>query len=210
MRWLLELVSGPEIEVITLERMKRELREYSGITTRDDDITAKIAAAREWLEDDTGRVMVDETWRLSIERTGDLFTNYAVPARSLYGTSLPTRDVYLRRSPVLAITSVVTIDAEGAETAVDAGDYQLRDADSKWPMLVPIGSGTWGSGNVRITFRAGFADRTGSPQEDATVVPERFKQAMILWVKANYDGDEKSMDAAKALAMPLRAHIGFA
>jgi hypothetical protein len=75
---------------------------------------------------------------------------------------------------------------------------------------VPINSSTWGSANIRITFRAGFADMTGSPQDDASVVPERFKQAMILWVKSNYDDDPASFEAAKNLAMPLRAHVGFA
>jgi hypothetical protein len=210
MRWILELVSEPEIEALELAQMKRELREFDSVTSRDDDITAKIKSAREWVEDFTGRVLVDETWRLSIERTGSLFTTDPDVGRVFSGAVGPTRDIYLRRSPILAITSVVTVDAEGVETTVDAADYQLRDADSRWPMLVPINSSTWGSANIRITFRAGFADMTGSPQDDASVVPERFKQAMILWVKSNYDDDPASFEAAKNLAMPLRAHVGFA
>jgi hypothetical protein len=210
MRWLLELVSEPEIEAVELARMKRELREFESITTRDADITAKIKAAREWVEDFTGRVLIDETWRLSIERTGSLFTTDPDVGRVFSGAVGPTRDVYLRRSPILAIVSVVTVDADGAETAVDAADYRLGEADSKWPMLVPVGSATWGSANIRVTFRAGFADMTGSPQDDASVVPERFKQAMILWVKGNYDDDPDSFEAAKNLALPLRAHVGFA
>jgi hypothetical protein len=210
MRWLLELVDGPEIEVLELAQMKRELREFAGVTSRDTDITAKIQAAREWIEDYTGQVMVDETWRLSIERTGDMFTDYAVARRSLYGTVMPTRDVYLRRSPLLAITSVVTVDADGAETAVDAADYDLRDDTGKWPLLVPISTATWGSSNVRITFRAGYADRTGSPQQDASVVPERFKQAMILYTRWLYDLNDDHMKAAESVARPLRVSLGIA
>ena len=210
MRWLLEQLTEPEVEAVDLAWMKRELREFSEVTSRDDDIEAKIKAAREWIEQYTGQVLVDSTWRLSIERTGDMFTDYSVPAKTLYGTTLPVRDVYLRRSPVLAITSVVTVDAEGVETAVAEADYQLRETDGKWPMLVPIGTGTWGAVNTRITFRAGYANRTGSPGDEVTVVPQRFKQAMILWVKWNYDGDPANLTAAEAIARPLRVNLGIA
>lgn len=209
MRWALELVSGPEIEVIDLARMKRELREFSSVTSRDDDITAKIKAAREWIEDYTGRVLVDETWKLTIDHTGELEIEETTPALSGFANPAAV-GVFLRRSPALAIVSVYTVDAEGDETLVDDGEYEIQAADSKWPYVVPRASATWSSANLRITFRAGFADRTGSPQDDATVVPERFKEAMILWVKSNYDGDDAALEAAKNLARPLRAHVGFA
>jgi hypothetical protein len=153
---------------------------------------------------------MDETWRLSIERTVSLFTTDPDVGRVFSGAVGAARDVYLRRSPVLAITSVVTVDADGVETAVDAADYEIRGADSKWPMLVPILTATWGASNIRVTFRAGFADTTSSPQQDASVVPERFKQAIILWVKGNYDDDPAVLVAAENLARPLRAHVGFA
>ena len=211
MRWILELVSDADvIECVTLAQMKRELGEFSDITSRDADITAKIKAAREWVEDYTGRVLVDETWRMSIERTGSLFVTDPDVNRVFSGAVGAARDVYLRRSPVIAITSVVTVDADGVETAVAAADYEVRGAASKWPMLVPILTATWGASNVRITFRAGFGDQTGSPQSGAEVVPERFKQAMILWVKANYDDDPAAMAAAENLVRPLRVHVGFA
>lgn len=210
MRWLIERVTDPEIEVIELAQMKRELREFADVTTRDDDITAKIKAAREWIEDYTGQVLVDSTWRYSLERTGSLFNSDPDVGRVFSGVIGPTRDVYLRRSPVIAITSIVTVDGNGAETTVDAADYQLRDIGSRWPMVVPIGSGSWGSSNIRVTFRAGYADRTGSPQTGAEVVPERFKQAMILWVKWNYDGDKESLEAAERIASRLKAHVGIA
>lgn len=210
MRWQLELVSGPSIEALELARVKREIDEYADITTRDDDIEAKIQAAREWVEDYTGLVLVDSTWRLSIERTGSLFNADPDVGRVFSGAVGPTRDVYLRRSPLLAITSVVTVDADGAETAVAEADYEIRGADSKWPMLVPINTGDWGSSNIRVTFRAGYAERTGSPQQDASVIPERLKQAMILWIDGLHNKKFDSTKAAHDIAKPLRIHLGFA
>lgn len=210
MRWSIERVTEPEIEVLDLARVKREIREFASTTSRDADITAKIKSAREWIEDYTGQVMVDSTWRFSLERTGSLFNADPDVGRVFSGAVGPTRDVYLHRTPVIAITSVKTVDGNGSETSVAEADYEIRDRSSRWPMLVPVNAGAWGSSNVRITFRAGYADRTGSPQQDASVVPERFKQAMILWVKWNYDGDNAYLEAAEKIARPLRANLGIA
>ena len=211
MRWALEQLTQPEdIEVVSLARMKRELREFASATSRDDDITSKITAAREWIEDFTGRILVDETWRLTIDHTGEFDFSSVDTSRS--GVAQPSPNgVYLRRSPAIAITSIVTVDGDGAETTVDEADYELRAGDSKWPFVAPV-AGTWLGSNMQITFRAGFADRTGSPVDDATVVPARFKEAMILWVKAAYDDEdsELNMERALAIAKTLRAQVGFA
>jgi len=212
-RWQLELVSGPEIEPVTLAEMRRHLRMFEDVTDEDADITALITGAREWVEDYTGRILMDQTWRLSIDQTGDLWLDPA--ATSVIVSDDPdSPGFYLRRSPILAIVSVNTVDADGAETLVDTADYELRAADSKFPFLVPTSTATWRDANLRIEFRAGFADLTGSPQDDAGVVPERFKQAMKLWVEAHYDRDEKMMqqllDAAENIAKRLKGQVGFA
>lgn len=210
MRWALEQLTQPEdIDVVSLARMKRELREFTSVTSRDTDIAAKLVAAREWIEDRTGRILVDETWRITIDHRDEL--DFASLDTSRYGVAQPSPNgVYLRRSPVIAITSIATVDGDGVETAVDEADYELRAGESKWPFVAPIASGTWLGLNMRITFRAGFADRTGSPVDDATVIPARFKEAMILWVKGNYDGDDLSMQRAVEMARDLSAQVGFA
>lgn len=215
MRWQLELLSGPEagFRAIDVTRMKRELHEFSSVTSRDADIAGKLDAAREWLEDLTGRILVDETWRLSIDHTGELEIDQSNPRLSGTSDTSPSSGqpgIYLRRSPVIAITSLVTVDADGDETLIDEGEYALRAAESKWPYVVQQSTGTWSTSNMRITFRAGFADRTGSPVDDETVIPARFKEAIILWVKGNYDDDDESMQRAVDIARRLSAQVGFA
>ena len=61
MNFVLERLTQPEMEVVTLAEMKRHLRLFSSVTDEDADITALIVAAREWVEDYTGRVLVDQT-----------------------------------------------------------------------------------------------------------------------------------------------------
>lgn len=202
MRWQLERVSGPDIEAISLAEMKIHLRAYASDTSRDDEIEELIQAAREWVEELTGQVMIEETWCLSIDQ-GDQWLDEFVNADD-------STDFYLRRSPVLSVVSVETVDADGTETTVSASQYQLVAGDSKFPYIAPTSSATWQDSNLKITFRAGYANRSDSPQQDASVVPARFKQAMKMWVSGMYDKDEHASDVAMALAKSLKAQVGFA
>lgn len=222
-RFTLERVSGPEIEPVTLDEMKRHLRAYDSVSEEDADIEALITAAREWVEDYTGRALVDQTWRLTVEKGtalagalgGDTVSGF--PRFGLYCGLfrwLHAGEFRLRKSPVLEITSFKSVDAAGVETDVDSATYALREADSKYPRLAGLSGATWYSGTFRITFRAGFCDLTGSPQDDLSAIPVRYKQAIKLWVEANYDRDpvmmEKLLATAASIVASERTESGFA
>lgn len=218
MRFTLERVSDPDIEPVTVAEFVRNVGEFAAnATVREADIERLIAGAREWAEHETGRALIDQAWRLTItDGVGAVYDPVQRPPPEGYYTGQTgprTGEILLMRSPVLAITSFVTVDAAGDETAVDAATYELREADSKWPRLVGLDGTTWGTGTFRIGFRAGYANRVASPQEDASVVPARFKQAILLHAQAYYDRDEKMMekllDAAERLIAPERCHFGL-
>lgn len=216
MKFLLERVTHPAIEPITLAQMKTHLREFSSVTALDDDITALIQGAREWVEDFTGRALIDQTWRLTLA-DDDWFQGYTdsnTVTPIYYGTWFPSaQGIFLRKSPVLEITSFATVDAGGIETVIQSTAYEVREAASKWPRLVGINSGPW-SGPMRITFRAGYANQLGSPTEGVEKIPARFIQAMKLWAEAHYNRDEKTMelllDVAERLINPERCELGVA
>lgn len=221
MRYVLERVVDPAIEPVDLAAMKRHLREFEDVSSSDGDISDLIVSAREWAEDYTGRALIDQTWRLSIDQTGnwlgDSVAGY-VP-RSGYDCGRfhwvsRVGEIYLRKSPVLSIVSFVTVDDAGAETAIDAATYELREVDSKWPRLVALSGATWTASNLRITFRAGYANLVGSPEGTEADVPARFRQAIKLHAEAHYDRDavmmQKLLDAAENLIRPERSEIGFA
>lgn len=169
MRWTLERVSQPDIEPVTLAEAKRHLRLFDDITTDDDYVSTLITVAREYVEGYTGRALIDQQWRLTLR--GE------IPA------SIP-----LRRSPALAITGFASVDAStGAETEIDVASYEIREAASRWPYLYMLDGTTWLDDTLRVTFRAGFADRVSSPQQDASAVPARIKHAMLLIISNYYE-----------------------
>jgi hypothetical protein len=227
-KFTLERVTQPEVEPVTLAEMKRHLRAFSSVTDEDSDITALIVAAREWVEDYTGRALIDQQWKLTLNGRPGSFSGGDIVSGARDG-ALPVGyyagiwnwgnagEIMLRKSPVLMITAFKSVDVAGVETTVDPLTYQLREADSKWPRVVALNGGTWSTwltGDLRITYRAGFADTVGSPGEGAEVVPVRFKQAIKLWVEANYDRDEKMMpillETAECLIKPERSELQIA
>jgi hypothetical protein len=220
----LELVTGPVIEAVTLAEAKRHLRIDPLVTVDDLDISMLITAAREWIEDYTGRVLIDSTWRLTVgdyilrDTVGDVVQGNAA------AILMPSvNGVMLRRSPVISLGAIASIGADGVATEVQdvgspaAGHFELREAASKWPRVVGLsGAPTLASGTFTIEFRAGFAAGLGSPlaDPDPALVPARFKQAMKLWIEANYDRDERMMplllETAERLIKPERADLQFA
>lgn len=215
-KFTLERVVQPAIEVITLAQMKTHLREYSSMTDRDAEISGLIQGAREWVEDYTGRALIDQAWRLSIGDSLTLaFTDANKTSGIYYGDWFANANgIMLRKSPAIAITSFSTVNADGTETIIAPALYEIREAASKWPRLVGLNGATW-SGEMRISFRAGYANLLGSPTpEGVEKIPARFIHAMKLWAEANYNRDEKTMalllDTAERLICPERCELGMA
>lgn len=217
MRFVLERVSEPEIEPVSAAEFIRNVQEFqSAATERADDITACITAAREWAEKETGRALIDQAWRLTLtdQVGGGAYDAVVGPANGyvIGWTAADASDILLRRSPAIAVTSFVSVDAAGDETMIDSDTYELREADSKWPRVVALNSGAWATGTYRLVFRAGYANRDVSPADGTSVVPARFRRAILLYAQALYDREDVSMlmDTAAKLIEPENCNAGFA
>lgn len=222
MNFTLERVSNPDIEPVTLDEIIQHVREFTGIPAAPrTELTNLIVGGREWAEDYTGRALIDQTWCLTLQglpaSSLDRVANAVRPGYYFGTWQWNGNEIMLKKSPVLAITSFKTVDAAGVETTIDPTTYQLREQKSKWPRVVALNGATWSTGtnqDLRITFRAGHADRLGSPQQGAEMVPMRFKQAIKLWVEANYDRDpmmmQKLLDAATEILKPERSELQIA
>lgn len=215
MRFVLERVSDPDIEPVSAAEFVRNVGEFQAAATeRADDIASKIKTAREWAEKSTNRALIDQTWRLTLSDQINGHNWVTDPAPYYYGWAICQSEIPLRISPVIAITSFVSVDSAGTETEVDPDTYELREADSKWPKLVGVNGGSWSYGTYRIEFRAGYANLDVSPPDDASKVPARFRQAILLYAEALYDRDEKMMpllmETAANLIEPENCNTGIA
>lgn len=155
----LVLVTPATSEPVSLAQAKLHVR-----TDLDDDdaaINDAIAAARQWVEERTGRQLLPATWRLTLN---------CQPAGCV---------VLHRAAPLISITSVTYTDTAGAtQTLAVTTGYRL-DADRTPARLWPAYSTPWpyvreGPAAFSVTFRSGYVD--------ADAVPKALKQAMLLLV----------------------------
>lgn len=139
MEYGLRIVTPPTAEPVTLAEARAQMR--VDITTDDATLAGYIIAARQHVENMTGRALAVATFEMSLE-------------------DFPCEDeILLPRAPVSSIVSVTYTDTAGATQTMSAGDYAL-DTTTFVPQVV-LGYGkTWPptrgtDSNVRIQFVAG-------------------------------------------------------
>ena len=175
---------GPAVEPVTLSEVKAQL----GIVVDDDDaiLSALIVAAREYVENYTRRLLIDQTIAYTLQ-------------------DFPACDtIYIPAGPVSSVTSITYYDSDGVEQTLSADNYSLRATESP-PEIVLIPSESWPSTDsdtidaVTITVACGY----GASGDD---VPESIVQAIVLKVRDLYDLESSEGEylalAIKALLNP--------
>jgi uncharacterized phiE125 gp8 family phage protein len=187
-------IAPPEVEPVTLDETKADMRVDFDFTDHDDLIKSSITAAREQFEKMCNRAFIRQTWRIK--------------ARSF---PLPFFPVELPRSRLIQVDEFKYLDTAGDwHTLVEDDDFQIEASEP--PRLVadvwPVARNTPGA--VQITFIVGYGDE---PKD----VPEGIKAAIRMYCKAQYesafnDGASKEYErriaAAHALLIPYRV-MGF-
>jgi len=153
----LVLVTPPATEPFTTAEAKTHLR----VEIADDDayIDALTKAARLKLEDDTGRALVTQTWKLVLD-------------------GFPANDggIIVPKSPLQSVASLKYVDSDGILQTVETADYAV-DTATKPGWVVPAFGMSWPSPRdsmnaVELTFVAGYGA--------AADVPEHAKLAIKL------------------------------
>lgn len=162
----LRKVSGPEIEPVSLEDARRQLKIDADITGDDPLIeNVWIPAAREAVEDYCGITLCETQYILSLEdfpRSGD-------------------GRLVLPRGPVIAILGITYVGNDGVRVPVTDQWNEGGLADVP-PWIGSVYGGCWPSGrvaagSVQVEYRAGYPG-AGSPP-DAHSVPKRAIQTIL-------------------------------
>lgn len=160
------LITAPATEPVTLTEAKAHLY----VTHADDDtlIGAYIAAAREDAEHRLGRLLVTQTWELSLG---------AFPS------------VIVMPVPIASIVSITYTDTDGADQVLDPATYQA-DTVATPGVIAPAYGQSWPEtyaeyNAVRVRYTAGFGL--------AADVPAGIKAWILLRVGALYENRESAV-----------------
>ncbi|NWH09212.1 MAG: phage head-tail connector protein [Alphaproteobacteria bacterium] len=182
----LALLTAPAAEPLTLAEAKSFLR----VATDADDalIAGLITAARRTVEEMTGRALMTQSWRLTLDHW-------------------PEAPIRMPRPPLRALLSATHVGADGAEIAMALGEFWVDTASDpgRVVLLEPyLSSALRPALGLRLEFSAGYGDT-------AQHVPEPLRQAIQLLIAAFYENRGEggiSAETGRAIAAlidPFRA-----
>jgi len=178
---VLQLISGPATEPLTLEETRAHLR----VDVADDDalITRLIIAARQLSEEYCRRAWVAQAWKLHLD---------AFPDMAARGG-----EILLKRCPVTVVSAVEYADADGADQTLAPSLYD-EDLVSEPARLLPAFGEAWPATRVkpnavRVAFTCGYA---------GGAVPEIAKQAMLQSIGSWYANREGVITGTIATELP--------
>lgn len=177
----LKLITAATTTPVTLAEAKLHCR-VDG-TDEDALITSLITAATETAEQQlAGRVLMQQTWELTLDAFPGVFE--------------------LTRVPVQSITSLKYYDTAGVQQTMAGADYTLDTTDDiGWALVTPAYGTDWPETQdrpnaVSLRFVAGYAN--------AAAVPEPIKQWIKLMVSTMYENRETEAYSSRAVSTTVR------
>ena len=151
----------PTGEPVTLAEVKAHLR--LSHASEDELLNGLIRAARDDVERATGLALLDQSWRLVLDRW---------PREGC---------VLLMRHPVREILSVTAFGTEGEASLIDPDDYEFDPVSRPARLHLENPPAALRAMNgIEIDFSAGFG-------EAGTDVPDLLKRAMLVLVAHWYE-----------------------
>tara|TARA_R110002020_G_scaffold29444_2_gene92826 strand:- start:1841 stop:2782 length:942 start_codon:yes stop_codon:yes gene_type:complete len=151
-------------------------------TTEDPEINDLIKAARELVEEYTGRALIQQTW--------DLFLD----------DGFPVHGIYLPFAPLTSVTSVKYTDEDGNQQTWATSEYTV-DTNSEQGRIVLAYDKTYPAvrdviGNVEVRFVAGY----GTARTD---VPNPINNAIKSIMAHLYDNRSEVVVGSIVAKMPM-------
>jgi len=164
---MLTQLSPPSAEPLSLAEAKLHLRVDADITEDDGLIAALIVTARQQAEHRTGRALVSQQWRYSVD-------------------TFPADSLELPKPKLVSVQSVTYLDSNGTRQTLAGGDYEVI-TDELVGRLVPAFGKSWPAcrmfpGSVQVSYTCGYGA--------AADVPQSIKAWMLLAIGAWYENRE--------------------
>jgi uncharacterized phiE125 gp8 family phage protein len=184
----LTLITPPSVEPISLDELKAHCRVSS--SAEDSLMAIYIGAAREAAEGELGRALIDQTWRLTLDRFG---------GEDASGCAI--EEIRIPKPNVRTISSVTYIDTNGDEQTL-ANDRYALDSAVLPGWLYPADGADWPDTDdvlnaVTITFVAGFGATAAS-------VPAPIRAWILLTAAFLYGNREALSSDGRIAEIPGR------
>jgi len=181
----LTLKTPPVFEPITL----LDLKAHTIVSHDEDDdyLFSLIESAREQVETDTGRALVEQTWVLQ----GDCFPD----------------EIIVPKPPLVSVTHIKYFDTDGApQTLVENTDFQVITTNYN-ARIKPMPGTSWPSvqandyNAVELEFVCGYLtdDQSGG---FAGYLPHRARSAMLIWAAHLYENREHMLIGVNSSELP--------
>lgn len=188
-------IVAPAVEPVTLADLKSWLR--VDITDDDSLITDLGIAARELVEDITGRRLINQTWAMFADEfptSRPSVRSQVLNAMNLIQLPFVDRDIEIPLGPCTGITALKTTDANGVTTTFDPANYVV-DTKSEPARLVLKDTSDWPDPTVGLQEAISIeVDFTLGYGADGSAVPSRLKTAIKMLTAHWYNNREPVSD----------------
>jgi len=188
-----------------------EAKLWLRVEVADDDalIDALVKAAVDYAETVTGRSLVTQTWRLTLDRfPGGLSAESTAAYRAAHAGErapgaavLEDQAIRLPRPRLIAVTALQYVDTAGVTQTLAATEYQVAGATEPARLLPAYGKvwpvTRWQAEAVTVTYTAGYGA--------AAAVPEGLRLAVKLILAHWYERREETVTGTIIAQIPLGA-----
>lgn len=157
-------VDGPAVEPVSLAEARAHLRLDD--THEDDLVAALIEAGRLLLESATRLAFIKQSWRLILEEA----------PRGMR--------LHLPLAPIIAITEIRALDAQGTASVIDQQHYRLRPG-AQPPLLMLDDSFPRPKGGIEIDLEVGFG---AAPEQVPAPLRQALRMLIARWFEDRGDG----------------------
>src|SRR5215831_749384 len=192
MAYGLTVVTPPVEEPVTLAEAKL----YARIDLGDDDalVTGLIAAGRQRCERVSGRALVTQTWKLTLDQFPGSAQGDPLEGPGFFAWGAGQGPIRLPRAPAQSVVSVQYTDGAGNLQTLPATQYYV-DVTAEPARIFPA-YGTlwpvtlWRAGAVAVTFTAGYGPASAVPDE----IKARVKAYVAYVYREREDADEDFLE----------------
>jgi uncharacterized phiE125 gp8 family phage protein len=181
------LNTGPTSEPVTLAEAKAHTR----VAIADDDglLAGYVLAARNHLEEITGRAFLTQTWDYKIDYDWPWFLDTETHRHS--------RLIEITKAPLQSVTSITYVDSAGASQTLASNQYVV-DGSSVIGRIYPAYGVSWPTVRsqrdaITVRFVTGWTDN----------FPDSLRQAILLLVGHWYENRETVVIGQAPSELPM-------